>query len=106
MALDVESRTNLERVLVWTTVIAAVADSAVTYVGLRWMEGREGGLIAGAMIEAWGLGPGLLVRTLVMVILVLVAWRAVTIPFLRMFGLIVVAVINVGVIGWNLATML
>lgn len=103
--MDADSRRALEWVLVWTTVIAAIADSVMTYVGLRWLGGREGGEIASLLIDELGLGLGLMVRTLIVVVLVLVVWRIVTIASVRLAGLIAVAVINVGVIGWNLATM-
>lgn len=105
MPLDPASRRALEAVLVATTVIAAVADSSLTYVGLRWLDGREGSAMVVRMIDAFGLAGGMAIRALIVVALVTALWKLVTVPSLRLFGLVVVAIINVAMIGWNLAVM-
>lgn len=89
----------------WTSCIAAVVDSSLTYVGLRWLDGEEGSSAVRQLIDSLGLLGGLTVRALIVFALVFVLWRIVTIASLRLFGLIVVAMLNVAVIGWNLAVM-
>jgi hypothetical protein len=96
---------GLEAVLAWTIAVAAVVDSALTYIGLRWLRTVEGSVVVDELIRSFGLALGLLVRTTVMLTLVGVLWWGVTVRGLRQFGLAVLALLNVGVIGWNLAVM-
>lgn len=105
LALAPAEQRTLEVVLAWTVLLAATADSVLTYIGLRHLDGEEGAPFTLWMIEEFGLAWGLVVRTLVMLSLFAIVWRFVHVRGLRLFGLIVVSVINVAVIGWNLAVM-
>lgn len=83
----------------------AVADSATTYVGLRWLGTIEGSPAVATMIERLGLAPGLILRTVVAVALVAVVWKLVTVPALRVVALSAVGGLYVWVVGWNLHVM-
>lgn len=92
-------------VLAGAGTTAAVTDSGLTYIGLRWLGKVEGSPAVAELIGRFGLFPGLVVRTLVAVVLVAVVWRIVTVPHLRAIGLTAVAALNVWVVVWNIRIM-
>ena len=102
---DAASRRSLELVLVWATVLAAIADSVLTYIGLGWLGREEGSALTSALIQWFGLLYGLVLRSFIVFGLVWVVARGVTVDSLRLVGLWIVAVINIAVIGWNLGVM-
>lgn len=77
-----------------------------TYVGLRWLGTAEGSPVVRRLIVTLGLGPGVLVRTVVASGLVWVLWVGVrTSPGLQVVGLATVAGLHTWVVGANLRLM-
>ena len=101
---DLERR-RLELALAWATVVAAVADSVMTYVGMRWFGTHEGSPVVAVLIHALGPAAGLAARTFIAVALLVLLDQTLTYPSLRRVGFVALALVNVAVIGWNLAVM-
>ena len=87
-----------------TPLTAVLADSLLTYAGLRWLGTAEGSPAVADMIRLLGLGPGLAVRT---VLAGLAVAAVVRVPdrSLAAFALTVLWMVNSGVVWWNADVM-
>jgi hypothetical protein len=82
---------------------AALFDSLSTYVGVGWLGTREGSRAVAWMIDAVGIGPAMTLRTVIILLLIGVCWRA---PVaLRLAGLTWVAAIHLAVVAHNITVM-